>query len=518
MERKPGSGRGRRRHVFFGAAAVLLVTSLAACSVASLSPSPGGSPSGSSDTATASAPALSTPDLSTPTATPTTTATPTATATPTPTPTSTVAASPTPTDTLDEEPTDSPTPPLPKGPLPSVGPAPAGQWTGIKWIAIPGGHSPAVPAAPASGLYTTSTLMGSSKGYLEVLWDPRKRTLTPWFSPDGLRWKAGQRFNTSAWTAYLNNWTRQLQPNTADNSPDDCMFLATTFEEDPQTLLLRGYVLCGEACSPGPGVDTSPQAAWVSSDGIHWTPATIPDEIGAISGGPSGFVALRFDGSKASLWKSQDGRAWVKGALPPAVLASGASVGGPVAIAGGFVLPGVVVVKTGHVVTGAGCSGSENQSKFQAALWWSTDGTTWTRDNLSGANPTYDDIYVWLARIDDHTVVAIESTDNAPIEWVSGDGRSWTPINDPPVADAGNGNLGEVIAGRDRGLVYVWNYGSGVTLSVFNDKLALVTLNQTGELPLWDDSYDDIKMVMGPTGVLATDDGTRFWIGVPTAG
>jgi hypothetical protein len=42
----------------------------------------------------------------------------------------------------------------------------------------------------------------------------------------------------------------------------------------------------------------------------------------------------------------------------------------------------------------------------------------------------------------------------------------------------------------------------------------MVALKQTGDAP-W---IDDWQIAVGPTGLLVTGDGSRFWIGVPTAG
>jgi hypothetical protein len=47
----------------------------------------------------------------------------------------------------------------------------------------------------------------------------------------------------------------------------------------------------------------------------------------------------------------------------------------------------------------------------------------------------------------------------------------------------------------------------------FNSGLNLVSVKQTGDLPWTAD-----QLVLGPTGLLVTEDGTRFWIGVPSAG
>ena len=153
-------------------------------------------------------------------------------------------------------------------------------------------------------------------------------------------------------------------------------------------------------------------------------------------------------------------------------------------------------------------------SKYQGALWWSPDGTTWTRDALSGANPTYNPVDMRTIRIDDHTVVAAQTIAGSTVEWASTDGKAWTRLKGNPVySGARIGEFrGDLIAGWDRGMIQ-----DGSTLSVFSDKLALVTLKQTGDLPWWDeDGY--LQLALGPSGLLACDRGTRFWIGVPTAG
>ena len=151
-------------------------------------------------------------------------------------------------------------------------------------------------------------------------------------------------------------------------------------------------------------------------------------------------------------------------------------------------------------------------SEYQGALWWSPDGTTWTRDALSGANPTYNPVDMRAIRIDDHTVVAAQTIAGSTVEWASTDGKTWTRLKGNPVysgASIGQ-NRGDLIAGWDRGIIQ-----DGSTLSVFSDKLALVTLKQTGDLPWWDEY---LQLALGPSGLLACDGGTRFWIGVPTAG
>jgi hypothetical protein len=516
MERGSGSGGSGRRHVFFGAATVLLVITLAACSVASLSPSPGASASSSVETPSPSAPALSTPDLSTPSATPT------ATATPTPTSTSTVAASPTPTDTAYEEPTDSPTPPLPKGPLPSVGPAPAGNWTGVKWIDVPVGHSPTLPAIKGDEDGSGAFIEGWSKGYVEFVWDAHKRTITPWDSTDGLRWRQGTRLDLSAWTPYFKSY------DAADDGSDplyhdNCFFEVGGFQEGPATLLLEGRFQCPGTADCDLGED-GPATGWTSSDGLSWTPAKLPygDNLDDISGGSSGFIGLDDSTSKPTIWVSSDGQTWRRGVLPAEAETAGSSVGYPVSFSGGYVIPGVVRMKSGHRTGDGGCGGMTDMSEYQGALWWSPDGINWTRDSLSGASPTYDVVFMNVAQIDDHTLVAEQAISGDETEWVSGDGKTWTRLKGNPIeiiTSTLSGLSGPLegysgtLVGRDR-CVFWADSSLGRDFSVFDAHFNLITLTQIGDVP----SLNWWQMALGPTGLLVTADGSRFWLGIPTTG
>jgi len=248
---------------------------------------------------------------------------------------------------------------------------------------------------------------------------------------------------------------------------------------------------------------TQGDTTWISGDGLTWTPETFPGSVdgGLISGGSSGFVALGSDSSKASIWTSQDGRNWLQGALPSAALAEGSSLRDPISFAGGLVLPGEVKVKEGTLEEG--CPNADS-IQYQGALWWSPDGKTWTRDSLTGANPTnYYDAMMSVVRIDDHTVVAQQF--GSDTEWASSDGKTWTRLKGSPVVFPNYGIGPNVVVGHDRGLVL-----DGGPCA-FSDSLALVPLNQTGDLPWSGSQYG-----LGPTGLLATSDGARFWIGVPT--
>jgi hypothetical protein len=367
------------------------------------------------------------------------------------------------------------------------------MWTGIHWIAVPGGQAPAIPPALFGGQFPTNFIWGSGKGFVEVLWDFHKRTLTPWFSADGLTWRAAGALDTSIWTPYRRSY--DATTNRSDPTHDFCHVVDPVLQEGPQALLLTAILLCGGSGEVG-GVAYSPIAAWISSNGLTWTPATIPAAVTSVSGGASGFVGV---GSDNSFWLSQDSRAWTKITLPPALLKKDVSPCGLVSLADGFVLAGVVAVKSGGV------------GQTQGALWWSPDAKTWTRDSLSGAVPTEDGYEMCAMAIDAHTVAAELNLSASLPDFAylaSTDGKTWAVLQTKPFQEV-NGTT--ILPGRDRGLVYS-NLGDG-GLYALDDDLALVALNQSGDLPGGSD------MVLGPTGILsASDDGTRFWIGVPTVG
>ena len=383
----------------------------------------------------------------------------------------------------------------------------------MKWIAIPGGHSPAVPPVTngqygTSGTTTNAYLQGWSRGYVEFVWNPHTRTLIPWASSDGLNWKAGASIDkTSVWTTYFRDYD-SMNPGTDPAYHDSCSFIMGNYQEGPGgSLLTTGGFDCN-----GPGrclgaFDswTEGGTTWTSQDGLTWVDEALPSGIdgGVVSGGASGFVALGANGSKATVLTSPDGRSWTAGALPPAALAAGATARNPVSFSAGFVLPGEVPVTTGN--GSQGCTGGETM-QYKSALWWSADGKAWTLESLPGAKPN--DAFhamVQIVRIDDHTIVA--GLFGSTAEWMSSDGKTWTAIQSGPIVFKAYGQSGNVVAGNNRGLVM--NGGP----CTFDDKLTLVALKQSGDLP-----WKGMQYGLGPTGLLATVDGNRFWIGVPTAG
>jgi hypothetical protein len=416
--------------------------------------------------------------------------------------------SPTPTDVSDTEATASPTPTLPTGPLPSLGPTPSTTWKGINWIAIPGGHSPALPA-PTGWDDSRGTLESWSKGYVEFMWDSHSRVLNPWASSDGLNWKSGHSLDISPWKAYFHDWDTLNGPT--DPSRDECMIFPSLVE-GPSSLLMSSDILCNggtEYC----GISNL-QLLWTSSDGLSWDLVN-PKAFAAgsqISGGDSGFVALKATAGKPALWTSSDGRTWNRATLPSAIHESASSSDVAASFAGGFVLPAALIQKKGDRAEGSCEVGPADQSTNLGALWWSPDGTTWTRDSLD-IGGVKGAVEMRVYSIDDQTLLADETvwtTDgswSSDLYWASHDGKNWTLLQGMP-------NGGYPAAGRDRGLFCSWGPGKASTLSVIDAGLNVVVLKQTGSIP-WIDNW---QMAPGPNGVLVTDDGSRFWMGVPTTG
>ena len=422
------------------------------------------------------------------------------------TPTPTPSATPTPPADYPTDPPATPTPPLPKGPLPTVGPVPTGDWTSINWLAVPGGHSPSVRVRPDGNL--NAFIEGWSKVYAEFVFDPRNRTLTAWSSADGLTWTSGGHLDISAWAGVF----KEFDASKGDR--DDCQMSPESFQEGPDTMLMSANVDCygPGSCIAYPFVLRGDEGWWVSTDGMAWKPVDQVSDVRppSITGSSTGYVVMDTQTGKART--STDGRSWTPMVLP--TLPAGSTMGVPVAMAGGYVLPVVLKVKAGHQSGGGGCAGDfKDLSKFQGAVYWSPDGKTWTRDSVN-TGASYGFVNMYVMKIDDHTVVAHEEYGSAGFEWVSSDGKAWTQLNGSPVGSPYD-QVNHIVAGRDHGLLAkasVAGYYSKISsISAFNSRLQLITLNQTGSEP-W---IDDWQMALGPTGLLVTNDGTRFWLGVP---
>ena len=400
--------------------------------------------------------------------------------------------------------------------MPPVKAAPADPWSAINWIALPGGHYPAVSTAEGAG-DPNATLVGWHGGFIEFLWDPVARTLTPWVSSNGLTWRSGSRMDLSYFADDFKEMDDQASEFAAETpgpgeSPfttaeiDEmrygCSFVEYQFEEGPSTFLLRGYLHCGDRC--GNLMDSGNDAMWVSPDGLNWTfvnvPKTLGMDAGSISGGSSGFAAV--NGAGTQLLISADGITWHSGAFPPGTNRSEA-----VSFAAGFVMGDAVVLVKGHnnlSVEGCIQSGAD-LVKYQARFWLSSDGINWTATHTGIVGYG---VSVQMTRLDDHLVIGDERSDAHEYQLASTDGKTWTQLNGPLI------DTTPLLCGRDQGFI-VDGGDSGTVLKTFDSSLKLITVKQTGDLP-WDD-LDATRWAIGPTGILATADGERFWIGVPSS-
>ena len=421
----------------------------------------------------------------------------------------------------------TPTPPLPTGPLPGLHATPSTLWKGLGWVAIPGGAAPAVPASNDESEGPNATIAGWSNGYVEFVWNPTARSLTSWVAADGIRWRSGKTLDTSSWKTEFAQYDA-ANVATADATPDPlyhnaCSFHIDNFQEGPGSALLVGHVECGGGCG-GPWATSA--LTWTSGDGFTWTIMNLKvfgaGGIGTISGGSNGFVALAAKG-QAGLWTSGNGQDWVHGSLPAEALTAGSTIGDPASISGSFVLPTVLAVKRGHQTAGSGGGGCvrfgpTDQSLYQAAIWWSSDGQSWTRATLPSEPSYYGPVSLRVVRLDDRTLIAdanYSTPDFSPItevEWGSHDGRTWTRLASVVVQGYGPFYL----TGRKRGLITTLGSDPGrasPNFATLDDAFKVVNLKETGSRP-WVDNW---QMALGPNGLLVTADGSRFWMAVPTS-
>jgi hypothetical protein len=217
----------------------------------------------------------------------------------------------------------------------------------------------------------------------------------------------------------------------------------SSFVEGPETRMTsviagpRGFVAGGWA-----GIVNQPGSArfWTSPDGVAWTrlpdgPAMADGRVAAIARGPGGFVAVGATGpvgheTGSAVWRSADGSAWERVAAAPELAA-----GRMASVAAGG--PGFVAV------------GSDLGSKA-AMVWLSTDGRTWKlapdQDSLMyhGLGITMADVVAGpggqLVAVG-HFLFGQQFGQGTA--WTSPDGRTWTRM--PDQASFGQGEPQAVI-------------------------------------------------------------------------
>ena len=311
--------------------------------------------------------------------------------------------------------------------------------------------------------------------------------MVPAFSADGLHWTTG----------------RPMEVEGLESVVD-----ITQVVEGPSGLLAVGRYP-GAACGGPATID----ALWTSTDGLAWSlvhpsAAFASSRAYWVEGGSTGYIAsgILKDGTTQAVWLSADGRSWRQIPLTGPTFDK-------------FVLDGATNFAGSYIVSGAvlkdsGCG----QTWATPSLWWSADGTSWTRSELPGA-ATANDASITTTKVSDHALVAVASATQVPSRqvWVSHDGRQWKPVASP------SGLLGDGIMTDGRRGLLVVEPGPGAdsppTVATVGDDLTVKTLSQTGDVPIYSAAVSPIWLAaLGPTGVvILSADGLDLWLGVPAA-
>jgi hypothetical protein len=344
--------------------------------------------------------------------------------------------------------------------------------------------------APAGSDTYLLSVYGWSGGYVAFAGDagnsssPKKATLQTSSSPDGVHWSAARPLS-------LTGLSDEIEIVGLAESPGG---LVAVGEYPPGT--------CG-------GPDTF-AGFWHSTDGTTWTRVQQPAAMAAagissLNGGPSGFIATgRRSDDTSVIWLSADGASWHPAGLPTVSK-------GKIVLDGGYSVPGGLVL-AGAIVGPPGCGGI---SEIHPAVWWSADGTAWTREALSKA-PSGSDVTLWVKRLANGGLIAIEESGDGPMQaWLTSDGKTWqatTPASDHlPFSVITDGR--HAVAPQEP----EDNSGPFQVIGVADD-LAATTLTQSGATPTEDDVTPSWIFAVGPTGLVAvTPTGTSVRVGLPGA-
>ncbi len=197
----------------------------------------------------------------------------------------------------------------------------------------------------------------------------------------------------------------------------------------------------------------SDAAVWVSADGYAWTRVDGDGVLGGagaqwlewvVAGGP-GLVAL----GNGEVWVSVDGYTWIH--VDDEAVFDGLGAGVVSMTAGG---PGLVAV--GFIQSTTDCSWGG--CHFDGAVWVSADGYTWTHidDDAMFGGPG--DQAIFAVTAGGPGLVAIgQSVSNGweAVVWQSTDGYTWTRIDDP-----GCFGVSVLMAAWERGLVAFSDVGA----------------------------------------------------------
>ena len=392
---------------------------------------------------------------------------------PTPLPPATLqdTAEPNPFATYIDAPTDTPAP----SPLPTV----SGRV--LSWLTLQ------MPADLAAGIDSNfqNSLFGWSRGYLAFHGDLTSGSAVPWASSDGRVWQEGQALDMAG----LSGGAQVEQ-----------------VVEGPAGLLALGRVPgCaddGTGCMPTPAT-----ALWTSTDGLHWSRVDLKNAfgggaVGDVAAGPKGYLAVSVSSATTAspaVWLSSDGRAWRAVSLSTSTF-QGANLAQAEVVGDGFLVAG----RTGSLVG----SGGGSFPSTTPAIWWSADGSDWSRASLPNV-AAFPEAEAAIAEVGAGKLVAhVGSWDcGCPPEgdtqaWTSSDGRAWK-------AAGGSFPSPAVVLTDGTQALQLVEADGVLSVAVSSDgfKWAQIAVSGSGSGPA--DSND---AAYGPVGLLVEGSDSSLWL------
>jgi hypothetical protein len=405
-------------------------------------------------------------------------ATPLQTGTTGPTAIATEATGPVATATEVAVPTDTPVETDTAGPSVSALPTVAGR--ALRWSSV---------SLPAKLVATTDSpfqnaLFGWSRGYLAFHENVNSGAAVPWVSADGRQWQQGKSLD-------MTGIGQGAQVEEVVEGPAGLLALGRA----------PGCVDDGYGCVPEPAT-----ALWTSADGASWTRVDLRKAfggaaVGDVSAGPKGYMAVSrsSDSSTASpaVWLSADGQSWRAVALAPATFEDAYLARGTV-LGDGFLVAGRIGSLEGW--------GGGDFPATTPAIWWSADGSDWSRVTLDDA-ATAPEAEAAVTTIAPGRLVADVarwdcscSPDGDDQAWTSSDGHTWKaagtefPSSSVVLSD---GHQALEVVTSDGGLA--------VAMSPDGFEWAQVAVSGPGPADLSDEAY-------GPAGVLVEDSSGNLWL------
>jgi len=372
---------------------------------------------------------------------------------------------------------------------PAAATLPSGAWTSIRWTAFSSQDpvfGPAADQTDPNKMDSGWVIVAWSGGYLAFDTVTTTPGSGPWtwttstrHSTDGLDWTAGD--------------TITLTGQQGTSAPGD-LSGGGVVESGGVLLAVAGnVVVCGNV------PDYLTPVADSSDGGATWK--TVTPDLGSIqhlSGGPSGMIAT----GEAGVFTSKDGAAWTRASLSGSAFKGLDQIDDGVSMTGGYVISGETF---GPQEEGCGAG----RQLLSPSLWWSPDGTTWTKDGFSDGL-TGTDLSMDVCVATDKVTVATETSNDTQVSWSSSDGQTWqtVPSGSPVSCDWAR----DITRVGDRYLHVGQNDDGTTTISLVGDDLSLTTLPQTGDVPAWDSMYGPF---VGPAGLVATDQQGHVYLGVP---